>query len=147
MGIILYISAVNDEVGHRPKTAGVGEPKFSYFYGWSFFFAGVSFITAEMAAVFGISLYLLRNAHMDDMIRIIPGLEDKLDSDYCKEDETAIQSTTIILWAAVQLSFSFFKYRGEILFRVEMKWKKIQKADESAKNEGRKQKENKTKRN
>lgn len=97
VGIILYISAVNDEVGHRPKPAGVGAPKFSYFYGWSFFFAGVSFITAEMAAVFGISLYLLRNARMDDMIRIIPGLEEKVDSDYCGDDETAIQSTTIIL--------------------------------------------------
>ncbi|XP_052826464.1 voltage-dependent calcium channel gamma-5 subunit [Octopus bimaculoides] len=97
VGIILYISAVNDEVGHRAKLAGVEEPKFSYFYGWSFFFAGVSFITSEMAAVFGISLYLLRNAHVDDMVRIVPGLEDKVDSDYMQDNEVGIQSATIVL--------------------------------------------------
>ncbi|XP_029641953.1 voltage-dependent calcium channel gamma-5 subunit-like isoform X2 [Octopus sinensis] len=97
VGIILYISAVNDEVGHRAKVAGEEEPKFSYFYGWSFFFAGVSFITSEMAAVFGISLYLLRSAHVDDMVRIIPGLEDKVDSDYMQDNEVGIQSATIVL--------------------------------------------------
>ncbi|XP_014776155.1 voltage-dependent calcium channel gamma-5 subunit [Octopus bimaculoides] len=96
VGIILYISAVNDEVGHRAKIIGVQGPKFAYFYGWSFFFAGVSFITAEMAAVFGISLYLLRNSHVDDMVRIIPGLEDKVDGDNY-QDNVGIQTTTIVL--------------------------------------------------
>ncbi|GAB1601058.1 voltage-dependent calcium channel gamma-5 subunit-like isoform X2 [Argonauta hians] len=97
VGIILYISAVNDEVGHRAKLAGVEEPRFSYFYGWSFFFAGVSFITSELAAVFGISLYLLRTAHIDDMVRIVPAFEDKIDSDFMQDNQVGIPSATVVL--------------------------------------------------
>lgn len=76
--MILYISAVNDEVGYRSSTMQE-EGGFSYGYGWSFFIAGVGFLTSEIAAVVGVTLFLKRNAKMEDMIRIIPGLEDKVD--------------------------------------------------------------------
>ncbi|XP_025110572.1 voltage-dependent calcium channel gamma-5 subunit-like isoform X2 [Pomacea canaliculata] len=78
VGMILYISAVNDEVGYRSSTMQE-EGGFSYGYGWSFFIAGVGFLTSEIAAVVGVTLFLKRNAKMEDMIRIIPGLEDKVD--------------------------------------------------------------------
>jgi len=62
VGVIFYISAVNDEVSHRKKapsssSAGVS---FAYHYGWAFFFAGASFVCAMVAAVNNISLYLRR---------------------------------------------------------------------------------------
>jgi len=70
VGVIFYISAVNDEVSHRKKapsssTAGVS---FTYRYGWAFFFAGASFMCAMVAAVNNISLYLQRgiSSHDDD---------------------------------------------------------------------------------
>ncbi|XP_067672382.1 voltage-dependent calcium channel gamma-5 subunit-like [Haliotis asinina] len=94
VGIILYISAINDEVGYRAsskKEAG----GFEYAYGWSFFCAGISFMSSEVAAVISVTLYLRRNAKMEDMIRIIPGLEEKVDSDIMKEE--GINNQTIIL--------------------------------------------------
>ena len=62
VGIIFYISAVNDEVSHRKKSqGGGGEPAgFEYRYGWAFFFAGSSFVSAMSASVSNISLYLRR---------------------------------------------------------------------------------------
>ncbi|XP_071107899.1 voltage-dependent calcium channel gamma-5 subunit-like [Haliotis cracherodii] len=94
VGIILYISAINDEVGYRAsskKEAG----GFEYTYGWSFFCAGISFMSSEIAAVISVTLYLRRNAKVEDMIRIIPGLEEKVDSDITKEE--GINNQTIIL--------------------------------------------------
>ena len=68
VGVIFYISAVNDEVSHRKKapsssTAGVS---FTYRYGWAFFFAGASFMCAMVAAVNNISLYLRRGIDSHD---------------------------------------------------------------------------------
>jgi len=81
MGVILYISAVNDEVAHRKKSpiggssgggsGGVIE-EFSYRYGWAFFFGGATFVCAMAAAVSNISLYLQRYSHFDDMMLIVP---------------------------------------------------------------------------
>ena len=82
MGVILYISAVNDEVAHRKKspTGGSssggggdgGQQEFSYRYGWAFFFGGATFVCAMAAAVSNISLYLHRYSHFDDMMLIVP---------------------------------------------------------------------------
>jgi len=80
MGVILYISAVNDEVAHRKKSpAGGGSggdngpvQEFSYRYGWAFFFGGATFVCAMAAAVSNISLYLQRYSHFDDMLLIVP---------------------------------------------------------------------------
>lgn len=76
-GMILYISAINDEVGYRAST-NKHSSGFSYQYGWSFFTAGFAFLSSEVAAVVTISLFLRRNAKFEDMTRIIPGLEDKM---------------------------------------------------------------------
>jgi len=62
VGVIFYISAVNDEVSHRKKsiTSGTSGVGFEYSYGWAFFFAGSSFVSAMNAAVSNISMYLRR---------------------------------------------------------------------------------------
>nr|KAG5710186.1 hypothetical protein BaRGS_006705 [Batillaria attramentaria] len=80
VGMILFISAVNDEVGYRSSTMQE-EGGFSYSYGWSFFTAGVGFLATEMAAVGGITLFLKRNEDVEEMVKIIPGLEGKVDPD------------------------------------------------------------------
>ena len=76
--MILYISAVNDEVGYRSSTM-LEEEDFSYRYGWSFFTAGLAFLSSEMAAVVGITLFLQRYERLEQMLKLIPGLEDKVD--------------------------------------------------------------------
>jgi hypothetical protein len=75
MGVILYISSVNDEVAHRKKQpdAGTdGKSTFTYHYGWAFFFGGATFVCAMGAAVSNISLYLRRYSHFDDTLFIVP---------------------------------------------------------------------------
>jgi len=77
MGVILYISAVNDELAHRKKSptgssSGGEVSEFSYRYGWAFFFGGATFVCAMAAAVSNISLYLHRYSHFDDMMLIVP---------------------------------------------------------------------------
>jgi voltage-dependent calcium channel gamma-5 len=83
VGIILYISAINDEVGHRSYNDS-GDLIFHYRYGWSFYFAGLGFLCTMLSAVVQISLYMKRNSRKDDMVKIIPGLDDVLNS---PEDE------------------------------------------------------------
>ncbi len=79
MGVIFYISAVNDEVSHRkkPPPNASKESQFHYHYGWAFFFAAAAFICALTAAVANISLYIKRFTHIEDMALIIPGLEKR----------------------------------------------------------------------
>lgn len=45
VGLVLYISSINDEVMNRPR-----EPEhfFNYHYGWSFAFAASSFLLKEV---------------------------------------------------------------------------------------------------
>ncbi|XP_076467725.1 voltage-dependent calcium channel gamma-5 subunit-like [Babylonia areolata] len=78
VGMILYISAVNDEVGYRTSTMQE-EGGFSYQYGWSFFTAGVGFLISEMAAVVGVTVFLQRYEKVEKMVEIVPGLEEKVD--------------------------------------------------------------------
>ncbi|XP_061166057.1 voltage-dependent calcium channel gamma-5 subunit-like [Saccostrea echinata] len=98
VGIILYISAINDEVGHRPKPSEADDDtkKFGYEYGWSFFFAGTSFLFIMTTAVILVSLYLQRNSKREDLIKIIPGLGDVVDNDVT-DDVFATNNPTIIL--------------------------------------------------
>lgn len=91
VGMILFISAVNDEVGYRSSTMQE-EGGFSYSYGWSFFMAGVGFLATEMAAVAGITLYLKRNEGVEEMVRIIPGLQDKVDPDLLYAGRCGVQN-------------------------------------------------------
>uniref|UniRef100_A0A673INT0 Voltage-dependent calcium channel gamma-7 subunit n=1 Tax=Sinocyclocheilus rhinocerous TaxID=307959 RepID=A0A673INT0_9TELE len=48
VGLVLYISSINDEVMNRPREP---EQFFNYHYGWSFAFAASSFLLKEMVGV------------------------------------------------------------------------------------------------
>lgn len=45
VGLVLYISSINDEMLNRTKDA---ETYFSYKYGWSFAFSAISFLLTEV---------------------------------------------------------------------------------------------------
>ena len=102
VGVIFYISAVNDEVSHRKAPQNPEDPKFVYCYGWAFFFAGSSFMCSMIASVSNISLYLRRFSNLEDMVLIIPGLDKKSNYDFSSksedlEIEVGTQNPTIIL--------------------------------------------------
>lgn len=46
VGLVLYISSINDEVMNRPREP---EQFFNYHYGWSFAFAASSFLLKEVS--------------------------------------------------------------------------------------------------
>ncbi|XP_060589165.1 voltage-dependent calcium channel gamma-5 subunit-like [Ruditapes philippinarum] len=95
VGIIFYISAINDEVGHRTKDKE--GKQFEYEYGWSFFFAGMAFMIAEATAVVFVTQFMQRNSTTDDMVRIIPGLEDKLESTDKDDNDDGATNPTIVM--------------------------------------------------
>ncbi|XP_062853014.1 calcium channel, voltage-dependent, gamma subunit 5a isoform X2 [Trichomycterus rosablanca] len=57
VGLVLYISSINDEMLNRTKT---NEAYFSYKYGWSFAFAAISFLLTEAAGVMSVYLFMKR---------------------------------------------------------------------------------------
>ncbi|XP_055079496.1 voltage-dependent calcium channel gamma-5 subunit isoform X1 [Periophthalmus magnuspinnatus] len=57
VGLVLYISSINDEVLNRTKSS---EAYFSYKYGWSFAFAAISFLLTESAGVMSVYLFMKR---------------------------------------------------------------------------------------
>ncbi|XP_036693680.1 voltage-dependent calcium channel gamma-5 subunit [Balaenoptera musculus] len=57
VGLVLYISSVNDEMLNRTKDA---ETYFTYKYGWSFAFAAISFLLTESAGVMAVHLFVKR---------------------------------------------------------------------------------------
>ena len=91
IGVIIYISKVNDEVSNRKKPTGEDEEDegggFKYHYGLAFFFAGASFMSSMVASVTNISLYLRRYSNIKDMMLIIPGLEKRGQFYLSHEDE------------------------------------------------------------
>lgn len=78
--MILYISVVNDQVGHRMQEKSNENVKFEYRYGWSFYFAGVAFLCSMISSVILVSLFLKRNSRKEEMVKIIPGLDDVIDT-------------------------------------------------------------------
>lgn len=66
------------------------EVSFSYKYGWSFYFAGTAFLCAMLSAVIHVSLYLRRNSRKEEMIQVIPGLDELLESDAGTSNPTVI---------------------------------------------------------
>ena len=50
VGLVLYISSINDEMLNRTKT---NDAYFSYKYGWSFAFAAISFLLTEVRFLLG----------------------------------------------------------------------------------------------
>ncbi|GFR92817.1 voltage-dependent calcium channel gamma-7 subunit [Elysia marginata] len=63
------------------------EGGFTYNYGWSFYTAGFGFLASELSAVVTITLFLRRNERLEDMTRIIPGLEDKVPLGKAQENQ------------------------------------------------------------
>ncbi|XP_064296208.1 LOW QUALITY PROTEIN: voltage-dependent calcium channel gamma-7 subunit-like [Phalacrocorax carbo] len=59
VGLVLYISSINDEVMNRPSGS---EQYFQYRYGWSFAFAASSFLLKEGAGVMSVYLFTKRYA-------------------------------------------------------------------------------------
>ncbi|KAM6959405.1 calcium channel, voltage-dependent, gamma subunit 7a [Aplochiton taeniatus] len=70
VGLVLYISSINDEVMNRPREA---EQFFHYRYGWSFAFACSSFLLKEGAGVMSVYLFMKRYAE-EEMYRPHPAL-------------------------------------------------------------------------
>ncbi|XP_034016081.1 calcium channel, voltage-dependent, gamma subunit 7a [Thalassophryne amazonica] len=70
VGLVLYISSINDEVMNRPR-----EPElfFHYHYGWSFAFAASSFLLKEGAGVMSVYLFMKRYAE-EELYRPHPAL-------------------------------------------------------------------------
>ncbi|KAK1804856.1 hypothetical protein P4O66_019122 [Electrophorus voltai] len=70
VGLVLYISSINDEVMNRPREP---EQFFHYHYGWSFAFAASSFLLKEGAGVMSVYLFMKRYAE-EEMYRPHPAL-------------------------------------------------------------------------
>uniref|UniRef100_A0A7N4PBY2 Calcium voltage-gated channel auxiliary subunit gamma 7 n=1 Tax=Sarcophilus harrisii TaxID=9305 RepID=A0A7N4PBY2_SARHA len=68
VGLVLYISSINDEVMNRPSGS---EQYFHYRYGWSFAFAASSFLLKEGAGVMSVYLFTKRYAE-EEMYRPHP---------------------------------------------------------------------------
>ncbi|ESO83933.1 hypothetical protein LOTGIDRAFT_108597 [Lottia gigantea] len=92
VGIVLYISAINDEVGLISKKE---RDHFVYYYGWSFYTAGIAFITSEMAAVVCVNLFLQKYTKLQDLEDLIPGLQ--LQVRFSKKNYYAGINQTLIL--------------------------------------------------
>lgn len=58
VGIIIYIGAITEEAGNRPKS--IDEPRFLYWYGPSFALTFTSFIGSEITGVLAVHLYVAR---------------------------------------------------------------------------------------
>ncbi|CAG11692.1 unnamed protein product, partial [Tetraodon nigroviridis] len=70
VGLVLYISSINDEVMNRPREP---EQFFHYRYGWSFAFAASSFLLKEGAGVMSVYLFMKRYAE-EELYRPHPSL-------------------------------------------------------------------------
>ncbi|XP_077362575.1 voltage-dependent calcium channel gamma-7 subunit-like [Festucalex cinctus] len=70
VGLVLYISSINDEVMNRPREA---EHFFRYRYGWSFALAASSFLLKEGAGVMSVYLFMKRYAD-EEPFRAHPAL-------------------------------------------------------------------------
>ncbi|XP_018603287.1 voltage-dependent calcium channel gamma-7 subunit-like isoform X2 [Scleropages formosus] len=70
VGLVLYISSINDEVMNRPREP---EQFFHYHYGWSFAFAASSFLLKEGAGVMSVYLFMKRYTE-EEMYRPHPAL-------------------------------------------------------------------------
>lgn len=95
VGLILFISAVNDEVAPLPG-AKLKNPTIRYWYSWSFLLASSSFLLAEGTGVTGIYLFFRENSSLDDMIHIIPGLEDMIPEDQRKDQSLGYTNFNVI---------------------------------------------------
>ncbi|VDD90928.1 unnamed protein product [Enterobius vermicularis] len=78
VSVLQFICIVDDELGHRMKPTAFGEAsKFSYHYGYSFYFSSLSFLPLQMCICFHAFLYFRRFPNAIDKMKIVPGLQRK----------------------------------------------------------------------
>jgi voltage-dependent calcium channel gamma-5 len=76
MAIVLYITYVNDGVHYaNPEKE---DYHFEYNYGWSAYVLTISYLSSQVAAVLCITLFLQRYPKLDDIVKLIPGLDKKV---------------------------------------------------------------------
>ncbi|XP_061191136.1 voltage-dependent calcium channel gamma-7 subunit-like [Saccostrea echinata] len=76
VGIVLYITYVNDGVHYAgPEKEDL---HFEYRYGWSAYVLTISYLSSQVAAVLCITLFLQRYPKVDDLVKLIPGLDKKV---------------------------------------------------------------------
>ncbi|XP_062594401.1 voltage-dependent calcium channel gamma-7 subunit-like [Saccostrea cucullata] len=76
VGIVLYITYVNDGVHYAdPEKEDL---HFEYRYGWSAYVLTISYLSSQVAAVLCITLFLKRYPKVDDLVKLIPGLDKKV---------------------------------------------------------------------
>uniref|UniRef100_A0A0R3RIP8 GpcrRhopsn4 domain-containing protein n=1 Tax=Elaeophora elaphi TaxID=1147741 RepID=A0A0R3RIP8_9BILA len=79
VGVLQFVCIVDDELAPRMKPNAAGEPsKFSFVYGYSFFFTSLSFLPLQMCACCHAFLYFRRFPTALDKMKIVPGLEAQL---------------------------------------------------------------------
>nr|CDQ00559.1 BMA-STG-2, isoform d [Brugia malayi] len=79
VGVLQFVCVVDDELAPRMKPNAAGEPsKFSFVYGYSFFFTSLSFLPLQMCACCHAFLYFRRFPTALDKMKIVPGLEAQL---------------------------------------------------------------------
>ncbi|XP_005092324.1 voltage-dependent calcium channel gamma-5 subunit-like [Aplysia californica] len=98
VGIIIYISAINDEVGYSFRNRR--HIDFEYDYGWSFYTTCLAFLSAKCSAVMCISQYLKGKHRMQDMVQIIPGLEEKLEADKSRDETEPPDCRSVRVWGS-----------------------------------------------
>uniref|UniRef100_A0A158R5H0 Uncharacterized protein n=1 Tax=Syphacia muris TaxID=451379 RepID=A0A158R5H0_9BILA len=79
VSVLQFICVVDDEMGHRMKPSTFGESsKYSYRYGYSFYFSSLSFLPLQICICFHAFLYFRRFPNAADKIKIVPGLRKRL---------------------------------------------------------------------
>lgn len=76
VSIVLYITFINDGVHY----AGPEKENsyFEYRYGWSAYVLTISYLSSQVAAVLCVTLFLQRYPNVNDLVRLIPGLDKKV---------------------------------------------------------------------
>lgn len=89
VGLVLYISSINDEMLNRTKDA---ETYFNYKYGWSFAFAAISFLLTEVTCPI-----------LPCVTLVLPYLEGRRETSHSIPDHPP----TILLFPRMYLSLTF----------------------------------------
>jgi len=95
IGIIIYISAITEEAGSKPRPT-MDEPKFQYSYGPSFAMTISSFVSSELTGVLSVYLYIVQYQHAYHKTRERAATLQKSSSfsyhsDICIESERALR--------------------------------------------------------
>lgn len=96
VGIIIYIGAITEEAGNRPKS--MDDPAFLYWYGPSFALIFTSFVGSELTGVLAVHLYVARRRlrFTTGRRRVRPGAAAAADGDIDNGTTTAGDGSGVI---------------------------------------------------